>query len=416
MFPRLLLALIAIVLSSSAWAEEKEGEFGGHHIFAGDVFEIERDHQIPAYSRSYAEDFLKAFAAGDTKLIKKMAIDATKVNVVKGDQTPVTKMVTLEIVKNGLNLPMPCAEYQVVHEGKTLPEKYYLPSFMFATNLKRLNKVYDECRPVFVGYTCYVVMCSWWSNKLSENEFLDHPPNAKYLLVQLYVANADKKQRMIPPFKLIDETGAEHEADSRGWLVKGSIGLIENLNPGVNKAGFVVFDVPENRNYRIKLSGGFWSLKDAYVAISPKTSLQDAFKTADPKMKKFLRCMEKLSPWIDNEAKISPDATPEQVTDKLNQRIDELDNVEEKARQEQERARQERRIAEEKATQEWEAAAEKAKWRNWTDSTGQHTIEAKFSGLAMGKVKLTKQDGTTIQVPVDKLSEEDQAWIEKRKK
>lgn len=69
-----------------------------------------------------------------------------------------------------------------------------------------------------------------------------------------------------------------------------------------------------------------------------------------------------------------------------------------------------------KADQEQKAAVEKAKWRTWTDSTGKHTIEAKFRGMAAGKVRLNKHDGNTIQLPFEKLSDEDQKWIESRKK
>ncbi len=57
-----------------------------------------------------------------------------------------------------------------------------------------------------------------------------------------------------------------------------------------------------------------------------------------------------------------------------------------------------------------------AKWRTWTDSTGRHTVEAKFGGMMAGKVKLTKKDGATIQLLLEKLSDEDQKWIENRKK
>lgn len=77
---------------------------------------------------------------------------------------------------------------------------------------------------------------------------------------------------MVPPFTLVDENGAEYEASSNGWVVEGSIGLLQSLNPSVSKRGFVVFDVPKNRKYRLKLSGGFWSLEDAYVQLYPSES------------------------------------------------------------------------------------------------------------------------------------------------
>ena len=62
------------------------------------------------------------------------------------------------------------------------------------------------------------------------------------------------------------------------------------------------------------------------------------------------------------------------------------------------------------------AAAEKSKWRTWTDASGEHKIEAKYGGVVAGKVKLIKQDGTTIMVPLEKLSDEDQKWIKNRQR
>ncbi len=131
-------------------------------------------------------------------------------------------------------------------------------------------KTYKEGETVSVGYMSYAVWRSWWSSHLSSNQFIDHPPNAMYLFVNLTVRNDDKKARTVPPFKLIDENGAEYDVSSRGWLVEGSIGLTETLNPSVNKQGSIVFDVPNDRDYRIKLSGGYWSAENAYVQINPK--------------------------------------------------------------------------------------------------------------------------------------------------
>lgn len=130
--------------------------------------------------------------------------------------------------------------------------------------------IHAEGDTVHVGYTSYVVWRSWWSNRLSNNQFLDQRPNAMYLFVDVTVRNNDKKARMVPPFTLVDENGAEYEASSNGWAVEGSIGIIESLNPSVSKQGFVVFDVPKDRQYRLKLSGGYWSGEDAYVRLTPK--------------------------------------------------------------------------------------------------------------------------------------------------
>ena len=77
-----------------------------------------------------------------------------------------------------------------------------------------------------------------------------------------------------------------------------------------------------------------------------------------------------------------------------------------------------RRSAEERVKEESakKAAAEAAKWRTWTDSSGERKIEAKYGGVIAGKVKLTKRDGSTVQVPLEKLSDEDQEWIKNRKR
>jgi hypothetical protein len=51
------------------------------------------------------------------------------------------------------------------------------------------------------------------------------------------------------------------------------------------------------------------------------------------------------------------------------------------------------------------------KCRTWTTAKGARKMDAKFGGLATGTVTLIKRDGATIQVPLEKLSEADQEWI-----
>lgn len=135
---------------------------------------------------------------------------------------------------------------------------------------KEAGDTYKEGETVQVGYTSYAVWRSWWSSHLSDNQFLDKKPNAMFLFVDLTVRNDDTKARTVPPFKLVDENGAEYDASADGWAVENSIGIIENLNPSVSKRGYVVFDVPPERKYRLKLSGGYWSGKYAYVELNPK--------------------------------------------------------------------------------------------------------------------------------------------------
>ena len=54
------------------------------------------------------------------------------------------------------------------------------------------------------------------------------------------------------------------------------------------------------------------------------------------------------------------------------------------------------------------------KYRTWTDTSGRFSVEAEFVTMAMGTVKLRKADGTEVSVPLDRLSEEDQKWVQDR--
>lgn len=120
-----------------------------------------------------------------------------------------------------------------------------------------------------VGYTSYYIWDAYWSDNLSKNRYLNDRPNASFLFITLSVRNEDTKPRTIPPFKLIDENHAEYETSSKAWAVPGALGIIENLNPNVSKGGIIVFDVPKQHLYQLKVSGGYWSKDDAYVNLVP---------------------------------------------------------------------------------------------------------------------------------------------------
>lgn len=132
-------------------------------------------------------------------------------------------------------------------------------------------KVYRTGETANVGYMQYRVVGSWYSMRLSSNEYLDEPPDATYLFVDLSVANLDNEERTVPPFKLIDANNAEYGTSDRAWAAEGSIGLLTNLNPSVSKRAYVIFDVPQGRTYKLKVSGGYWSSEDALIELSPIT-------------------------------------------------------------------------------------------------------------------------------------------------
>ena len=60
----------------------------------------------------------------------------------------------------------------------------------------------------------------------------------------------------------------------------------------------------------------------------------------------------------------------------------------------------------------WTIAAE-VSFRKFTDSTGRFDTEAKFVQLVDGTVELRQPDGRKLLLPLEKLSKEDQAYIER---
>lgn len=61
-----------------------------------------------------------------------------------------------------------------------------------------------------------------------------------------------------------------------------------------------------------------------------------------------------------------------------------------------------------------DSAPAAAKSRTWTDVTGQFSVEAEFVGAAAGIVALRKDNGSTIKVPIEKLSDPDRQYIQER--
>ena len=117
----------------------------------------------------------------------------------------------------------------------------------------------------------YKVFDSWFTNQLSDKGYPNTPPDAQYLFVDLQMQNDDKEQRTIPDFKLKDENNAEYGTSDKAWALEGSVGLLQDLNPGVSKRGFVIFDVPQNHKYKLKVSDGYWSTDETTIDLSPGT-------------------------------------------------------------------------------------------------------------------------------------------------
>jgi hypothetical protein len=84
------------------------------------------------------------------------------------------------------------------------------------------------------------------------------------------------------------------------------------------------------------------------------------------------------------------------------------------------RAREEKAQAEvqkeREAEEQRKANAEKARWHTWSDSDGTSQFEARVIGISNGNVVLKKRDDTITRIPLEKLSADDQEWLEQWKK
>jgi hypothetical protein len=132
----------------------------------------------------------------------------------------------------------------------------------------RQEKIYKEGDTISFTYTSYTVSQSGWYN----SEFYQKP-DAMFLLVELTVRNDDKRSRSIHPlFMLIDENGVEYiyttsityPIDKYG--APATFGFF--LNPGVQKHGCIVFDIPQNHKYKLKIAEFGM---DALIELSPKS-------------------------------------------------------------------------------------------------------------------------------------------------
>ncbi len=62
----------------------------------------------------------------------------------------------------------------------------------------------------------------------------------------------------------------------------------------------------------------------------------------------------------------------------------------------------------------WSATSLPAEVRTWTDNTGKYKTRAEYVSYAEGKVTLRKSDGLEVQLPLKRLSREDQRYVQEQ--
>ncbi len=124
-------------------------------------------------------------------------------------------------------------------------------------------KIGDTVR---VGYFSYVVEGAKWLDHISSNPYQDKKPNAHWMGLFIMVRNDDRESRTIQPFQLVDRQGRVYDS-SPVCLDEDTFGALDRLNPDVTQKGYVLFDVPDDRIYRLKVSGGFATGIEDYIAL-----------------------------------------------------------------------------------------------------------------------------------------------------
>lgn len=153
-------------------------------------------------------------------------------------------------------------------EGRDVKQNYKENAKWFT---KASGKVYKEYDVISVGYISYAVSGCEWGRMLihptQDGDVIESAGVGDFLEMILTVRNDDKKPRSIPPFKLLDENGAEYETSD---MDSSNIDILRNINPNVTKTVNIHFEATASHKYKLKVSGGYDSDDYALIELSPK--------------------------------------------------------------------------------------------------------------------------------------------------
>lgn len=155
------------------------------------------------------------------------------------------------------------------HDPEPIPEPVAAASEKPTPAKVQIFQVGDEFR---VGYWTYAIKRATWSPVVGDNPYSMEHADAMFVMIYLTVTNNDRTPSTLPPMKLIDSEDREYETSSKDLFIRGSFGTLQKMNPDVPTRGSIMFDVPPDRQYALRLSGGFESKEFAAVEI-PKSNL-----------------------------------------------------------------------------------------------------------------------------------------------
>jgi hypothetical protein len=122
-----------------------------------------------------------------------------------------------------------------------------------------------------VGYWTYRCDAVRWSEFLGNGNSGMGRPDSAFAVIYLMMRNEDDSASTLPPLTLVDADAQEYEPSPKAVLQKDALDLGNiKLDPKTFTSGSVIFDVPTGRRYYLKVSGGYWSNKDALIDLATK--------------------------------------------------------------------------------------------------------------------------------------------------
>lgn len=125
-------------------------------------------------------------------------------------------------------------------------------------------------RGIKVGYLAFAAWNARWYENSSNNPYLNVKPDSSYLLIEITLRNDSNRRRINPLFILMDDRGYSYEPSKKWFAGVGNMYSLNRLNPGVSKDGYIVFDVPKNFHYKLKLSDRYRTNSYALIKIKPE--------------------------------------------------------------------------------------------------------------------------------------------------
>ena len=139
-------------------------------------------------------------------------------------------------------------------------------------NTPQFSNIGDQ---VEVGHFSYIVNKARFAKSVGDS-YSKETADGIFLIINLTFRNNDNEEHTLDNslFKLTDEAGTEFSTSSNGEMVLETSGnkslFLKECNPQITKSGFLIFEVPDVKDYYLHLSGGFWNGKTAIVTITKK--------------------------------------------------------------------------------------------------------------------------------------------------